>query len=112
MKVHKGTYTHNDAPVRWVETVTRWEFKLEDLISGLCSHYIRHRDEEEDGPLPSQLSVTALVRAAREEFMTYGTNAVWTWAEERYGNARTERQEADEAWARGLILAVLPDLEI
>ena len=72
----------------------------------------RDRDEEEDGPLPEYLSVTALVRTAREEFMTYGTNAVWTWAEEQYGMDSGGRQQIDEAWARGLILAVLPDLEL
>ena len=107
MRVHKGIYESNGAPVHWVETATTWEFTLDDLIDGLCSHYIRNRVDGEDEPLPVHLSATALVRTAREEIMRHGTGNTWTWCE-------SSGYDTDEArtWARGLILAVLPDLEV
>lgn len=106
MRIYKGTYVSNDRPVHWVETTTRWEFTLDQLIDGLCSHY--HRDRVEgDEELPERLTQTAIMRTVREEYERRGTDNVWTWSD----NEDSDCEEA-RAWARDLVLAVLPDLEI
>ncbi len=110
MKVHKGTYESDGRPVRWIESSRKRELKLEDLIDGLCSHYIRNRVADEPTPLPGWLSVAAIVRVTHQELDHYGTNAVWTWSE---GTGLSDEDGlAAREWARHLILAVLPELEI
>lgn len=107
MRVRRGTY-ENGEPVRWIETRTLWEFNLHELIDGLCSHYVRDRVEDDDGPLPDSLTLHQLVKTAREQYEQHGTANVWTWTE----SSHAMDEEAARTWARGLILAHLPDLEI
>ena len=109
MKVRRGRNTRTGAPVRWIETRTTWEFDLIDMINALCSFHIRNRTEDTyaDDPLPDSLSVRDIVRTVREETEHHGVN-VWTWTESHHGMTDADAR----AWARGLILAVLPDLEI
>lgn len=106
IKVRKGEYS-NGRPCRWVNTTQRWQFDLSDLIDGLCSKFWRDRIEEDDDPLPEHLTALQIMEIIRDEYKIYGTNAVWTWSD-TYG----VDDEAARAWARRLILAVLPDLEI
>lgn len=108
MKIHKGTYKRSGEPVRWIETRTMWEFTLHQLIDGLCSHYIRDRIEEDDAPLPDSLTVHQITKTAREQYERHGTENVWTWVE----SSHTITDEDARAWARKLILAVMPGLEV
>lgn len=112
MKIHKGTFISTGQPTAWVETRTKWEFDLNDLINGLCSHYRRHCDEDEDPdlPEPGDLAATAVLRYVRQEYVLYGTNAVWTWSEEE--DLTPDEDTEARAWARSVILAVLPGLEV
>lgn len=109
MKVHKGEYKSDGRPVRWIESSRKRELKIEDLIDGLCSHYIRNRVDDEPEPLPDTLTLSSILRTVHTEFDYYGTNAVWTWSD---GRLSDEEAFAAREWARGLILAVLPELEI
>lgn len=109
MKIHKGTYEHSGEPVRWIETRTMWEFTLSQLIDGLCSHYIRDRIEEDDGPLPESLTLHQITKTTREEYEQHGRQNVWTWTE---SGQYTISDEDARAWARTVVLAVLPDLEV
>lgn len=108
MRIHKGTYTYDGRPTRWIETTTRWEFNLEELIDGLCSHHHRNRTDDDD-PLPEKLTLHAILRTVREQYKEHGTANTWTWSDSDYNTA--DHEEA-RAWARRLILAVLPDLEV
>lgn len=110
MRIHKGTYTYDGSPVHWIETRTKWEFTLDQLIDGLCSHYHRNRTEDDD-PLPEKLTTTAIVRTVREQYEEHGTANTWTWSDSDYGSDSADHAEA-RAWARGLILAELPGLDV
>jgi hypothetical protein len=110
MRVYRGTYERDGSPVHWVETRTKWEFTLDQLIDGLCSHYHRNRIEGDD-PFPEKLTATAVVRTVREQYEEHGTANVCTWSDSDYGSDREDHNKA-RAWARELILAVLPDLDI
>lgn len=90
---------------RWVEPPDRWQFTLPEMIDGLCSEFFRHRTEG-DAPLPESLTAKQIVDIVVAEHQRYGTNAVWTWAEQNYNVDDTEAR----AWARGLVLRVLPGL--
>lgn len=108
MKIHKGTYENGD-PIRWIETRTTWEYELHHLIDGLCSHYIRDRVEEDDGPLPDSLTLHQITKTAREQYERHGSENVWTWTESGHSDITDEDARA---WARKVILAVLPGLEV
>lgn len=108
MRVHRGTYEVSGDPARWVETTTRWEFNLEQVIDGLCSHYHRNRTDGDEPP-PERLTRTAIMRTVREEYEEHGTANVWTWSDTGYHDRDHDKARA---WARALILAVFPDLEI
>lgn len=105
MKIHKGEYKHNGKPVRWIETRTMWRFTLHQLIDGLCSHYVRNRTEGDD-PLPESLTIHQITTAVREEYELHGTMNVPTWPEGQYAMSDDDAR----AWARGVILDVLPGL--
>lgn len=107
MKIHRGTKFDGTIPCRWIEPRTKWEFELSALVTGLCSQYWRNRTDE-DEPLPDHLSLDEIIDIVKEQYEHYGTNAVWTWGDEVHWE---EVQEAD-AWARRLVLAVLPDIEV
>lgn len=107
MKIHRGTKFNGTIPCRWIEPRTKWQFELDDLIIGLCSHYWRDRTDDDD-PLPETLTINEIVETVKEQHTRWGTNAVWTWGDE------LDEQDSEEAhaWARRLILAILPDLEV
>lgn len=105
MRVHKGTYA-NGRPVRWVETAPVLQLSLTDLINGLCSHYWRNWCEGDEEP-PTRMGERQILKTVREEYLLYGTNAVWTWSEENSNVNDTEARN----WARRVITAVFPDFE-
>lgn len=105
MRVRQGTYPDGRL-VRWVETSPVIQFELEELIDGLCSHYWRNWCEGDEAP-PARLTEQKLMKAVREEYLLYGTNAVWTWCESVSDVTGTGARN----WARRVILAVFPDFE-
>lgn len=105
MKIHSGTDRDTGLPSRWIEPRTDWQFTLDDLVDGLCSHYIRDRTYD-DGELPSELSLASVIGTVKQEYAYRGTSTLWTW------RAQTGQDVGEaEAWARALVLAVLPSLE-
>lgn len=108
MKIYRGTKFNGTIPCRWIQPRTMWQWDLDDLINGLCSKYWRHRYPDDD-PLPDHLTIDEIVDVTKEQYEHYGTNAVWTWTEEGLDE---EGSKEAHAWARRLILTVLPDIDV
>lgn len=109
MKIHKGTQGSGEfkRPCRWIEPRTTWEFELQDLLNGLGSHYWRdHREGDE--PPSATLTADGVVAIAKGEHERYGTETIWTWAD----SIDDVTHAVAEKWARDIILAVLPELEV
>ncbi|QCX75729.1 hypothetical protein C9F11_10245 [Streptomyces sp. YIM 121038] len=79
---------------------------LDDMANALCSAYARNTPAEELGSLPERLPITRIMEAVREQYETYGTNAVWTWSDD----ARDVDQETCRGWAKRVIVAALPEM--
>lgn len=95
----------NGREERWVEPPDKWQLTLPELVDGLCSEFFRDRTDDAE-PLPEHLTAKQVIDIAVAEYSRYGTNATWTWAEQ---SPNVDEQEA-RAWARDMILRVLPGL--
>lgn len=105
MRLHRGTQGPQKTPCSWIEPRTTWQWGLTDLVDGLCSHYFRHRTDDDD-PLPETLTGDRLIEIVKGEYEQHGTDNVWTWSD----NESFVENEESRTWACGLVLAVLPGL--
>lgn len=107
MKIRRGTKDPDETSCRWIEQRISYEWELDDLIDGLCSEYWRDRYDGDD-PLPDHLSLDKIIGVVKGEYKRRGTDNVWTWSD----SSEYEKAEEARAWARSMILAVLPDIEV
>ncbi len=107
MKIRRGTKGPDRTPCHWIEPRIAYQWEIHDLVDGLCSEYFRNRTDDDD-PLPEHLTYDEIIDTVKEQYKEHGTNNVWTWSD---GGDFDENEKA-RAWARRLILAVLPDLEV
>ncbi len=108
MKIHEGTKGADRRPCHWVQPHTVWRWDLDDLVNGLCSHFFRNRYEGDGVEVPEHMTLLKILEIVRGEYESYGENAVWTWSD----GISAEQDTSSREWARGVILRVLPGLEV
>jgi len=105
MKVRKWINSLSGVSTLRVTVRVEHHLSLDEMVDGLCSHYVRDWDVDDNGPRPTRLSAREIVDTVRDEYAQHGIRNVWTWSDgEPY-----DRNEAHRLWARLLILDACPE---